>query len=81
MNSAANPARPLDPERTRLVQRKVAPAVQAFVDSHRQFTRRSCPKDLYELVRRLATATTDRDLYGKLWIVQMARIPEYQPDN
>lgn len=38
-------------------------------------------KDLYELVRRLATATTDRDLYGKLWIVQMAGIREYQPDN
>lgn len=33
-------ARPLDPERTRLVQRKVAPAVQAFVDSHQQFTRK-----------------------------------------
>ena len=33
-------ARPLDPERTRLVQGKVAPAVQAFCNAHRQFSRR-----------------------------------------
>jgi len=32
-------ARPLDPERTRLVQGKVAPAVQGFLGAHRQFTR------------------------------------------
>lgn len=32
-------ARSLDPERTRLVQGRVAPAVQAFHDAHRQFAR------------------------------------------
>lgn len=41
----------------------------------------SSPKDLYELVHRLATATVDRDLTGKLWIVQITGIREYQPDN
>jgi predicted nuclease of predicted toxin-antitoxin system len=41
----------------------------------------SSPRDLYELVRRLAAATTDRDLAGKLWIVQKSGIREYQPDN
>jgi len=31
-------ARPLDPDRTKLVQGKVAPAVRAFTDAHRTFT-------------------------------------------
>lgn len=41
----------------------------------------SSPADLYELMNRLARAALDRDLTGKLWIVQKRGIREYQPDN
>ena len=39
------------------------------------------PDDLFDLARRLAKASTDRDLNGTLWIVQKRGIREYQPDN
>jgi len=41
----------------------------------------SAPDDLYELTQQLARAASDRDLTGKLWIVQKRGIREYQPDN
>ena len=41
----------------------------------------SSPEDLYELTQRLAAAASDRELAGKLWIVQKRGIREYQPDN
>ncbi|TVQ24989.1 MAG: hypothetical protein EA383_09540 [Spirochaetaceae bacterium] len=41
----------------------------------------STPDDLYELVRRLAVATIENDLTGRLWIVQKSGIREYQPDH
>jgi predicted nuclease of predicted toxin-antitoxin system len=37
--------------------------------------------DLLETVHTLATALNQKDLSGKLWIVQKDRIREYQPED
>ena len=39
------------------------------------------PDDLLDAIRTLITGLTQRQIEGKLWIVQRGRIREYQPED
>jgi predicted nuclease of predicted toxin-antitoxin system len=39
------------------------------------------PDDLSDAIRTLITALTQRQIEGKLWIVQRGRMREYQPEE
>jgi predicted nuclease of predicted toxin-antitoxin system len=42
---------------------------------------RPTPEDLFDAVRTLAGGVAQRALRGKLWVIQRARIREYQPEE
>ena len=39
------------------------------------------PEDLHDAVRTLIQGLTQKEIEGKLWIIQRGRIREYQPEN
>jgi len=39
------------------------------------------PDDLLDTVRTLSGGLSQKEIRGKLWIIQRARIREYQPEN
>jgi predicted nuclease of predicted toxin-antitoxin system len=39
------------------------------------------PEDLFDAVRTLIQGLTQKEIEGKLWIIQRGRIREYQPEN
>lgn len=39
------------------------------------------PEDLFDAVRTLVKGLTQKEVEGKLWIIQRGRIREYQPEN
>ena len=43
--------------------------------------RRASPTDLHGTVETLIAALEQKDIQGKLWIVELGRIREYQPDE